>query len=102
MDPEHWFKLKITLDRHSPRLKLKYCLLPDPPLYSLLSIPLNLYFDADKPDQVSWCGLPDRSGQRPPQPEAAGSAYKGQKVQKNGPRVLDFTFISMWTRLILV
>ncbi len=29
-------KLKITLDRHSPRLKLNYCLLPDPPLFLLL------------------------------------------------------------------
>jgi hypothetical protein len=31
------FKLQITLDRHNARQKLNYCLLPDPPLFSLLS-----------------------------------------------------------------
>ncbi len=30
-------KLQITLDRHSPRLMLIYCLLPDPSYFSLLS-----------------------------------------------------------------
>jgi hypothetical protein len=29
--------LKITLDRHSPRQKLNYCFLPDPPNFSLPS-----------------------------------------------------------------
>ncbi len=29
------FKLLITLDHHNPRQKLNYCLLPDPPLFSL-------------------------------------------------------------------
>jgi hypothetical protein len=31
------FKFKVTLDRHNPRLKLIYCLLPDPPRFSLPS-----------------------------------------------------------------
>ncbi len=31
------FKFQITLDRHNARLKLNYCLLPDPPNFSLLS-----------------------------------------------------------------
>jgi hypothetical protein len=33
----HTFKLQIILDRHIARQKLNYCLLPDPPLFSLLS-----------------------------------------------------------------
>ncbi len=31
------FKFKLTLDRHNARLKLIYCLLPDPPRFSLPS-----------------------------------------------------------------
>jgi hypothetical protein len=31
------FKLQITLDRHNARQKLNYCLLSDPPLFSLPS-----------------------------------------------------------------
>jgi hypothetical protein len=31
------FKLQITFDRHNARQKLNYCLLPDPPLFSLPS-----------------------------------------------------------------
>jgi hypothetical protein len=31
------FKLQITLDRHNARQKLNYCLLPEPPNFSLLS-----------------------------------------------------------------
>ena len=37
------FKLKKTLDRHSPRLKLNYSLLPNPPHFSLLSTFKLLY-----------------------------------------------------------
>jgi hypothetical protein len=31
------FKLHLTFDRHNARLKINYCLLPDPPHFSLLS-----------------------------------------------------------------
>jgi hypothetical protein len=31
------FKFQIILDRHNPRLKLNYCLLPDPHNFLLLS-----------------------------------------------------------------
>jgi hypothetical protein len=33
---EDKFKFQITLDRHNARLKLSYCLFPDPPNFSLL------------------------------------------------------------------
>ncbi len=34
---KYTFKFKITFDRHNARQKLTYCLLPDPPHFSLPS-----------------------------------------------------------------
>jgi hypothetical protein len=46
------FKSQISLNRHNARQKLNYCLLPDPPLFSLPSVKVSIRIHYSNTDRL--------------------------------------------------